>query len=460
MFKEEKSFLEKLMGIELPNQCWIDGRSIYLNHDSDKSIVEFNIVNGLLNIKKNILKSIDGNRITVEFKRNGQKTTAVWINHTWEEEIAQEEEHLKELYNTSYEKTKEYILSMGEREYMVSISGGKDSDIIYYITSRVFNELKIDNYMLNYFNTTNETGTSYKHVKNDYDKERLYIHNPDKGWYTWLKEDKKWYLPSVMSRNCCEKYKENQLNLLLDKDKRYIIFLGARKYESVKRSDYDWDLNEKMVEIGRDLNVPMEWRRFLPIVEWKDADVWLFILKENIPFNPMYRLGYNRTGCLICPYANDYIDLLTKEYYPLLWKRWEYAIEQNYINYGVENRLKWSLDEWKLGKWKIAVSKEYELIRLTPTPERIEELSRIKGISKTLAEKYFKRTCSCCGKKLNPDEVSMSLKIYGRFEDLPSDMENKRVLHCKKCMCKMQGWKQKDYKSRVMEFRNQGCELF
>jgi len=323
---------------------------------------------------------------------------------------------------------------------------------------KVYDKLNItrNDYKIDVFNTTNDTAQTYLHIKNDFPITIDDIHTPKKGWYKWLAEDKNWFLPSAIVRNCCSHFKEGNLHKLLDKKKNYILFIGMRKYESAKRSKYDWDLNEAIKKQGdKKLNVPENWRRFLPIVNFKDEDVWLMLLHYNIKFNDMYRYGYNRCGCLICPYSSDYVDMLTRKYYPLLMDRWDYALEQNYQLYNVENRLKWTLNEWKLGKWKQGTSKEYELIQLKPTPERVMELAKIKGISEELAKKYFQKKCSC-GKKLNPDEVALFLKRNGRFENIEDD----RQFLCKKCMCKQEGWTSKEYQEQVWKFREQGCNLF
>lgn len=41
-----------------------------------------------------------------------------------------------------------------------------------------------------------------------------------------------------------------------------------------------------------------------PIVDWTDEDVWNYIRKYNLHYNPLYDEGYNRVGCMICPKAN------------------------------------------------------------------------------------------------------------------------------------------------------------
>ena len=75
-----------------------------------------------------------------------------------------------------------------------------------------------------------------------------------------------------------------------------------------------------------------------------------------------------------------------------------------------------------------------------------------------LAEKYWDKKCDC-GKKLNPDEIAMNYKLFGRYEDISANEDN-RQLYCKECMCKKLGITSKEYSEKVMEFRLQGCELF
>lgn len=460
LFDKEKKFLEKQLNILIPDFCWREGKSIYLNTSSTTSLIDFKVINGKLSLKKNLIHEINKDEISVIRKKGKKAEITTLKNYSWQEEIELRANRLHLLYSESYMMTKKYILENPYHELIISVSGGKDSDLTYKIVSEVLRDLNINDYVINYFNTTNEVAITYKYIKEAYNIKKLRIVTPEKGLYNWLAEDKNWYLPSVMSRTCCSKYKEGQLSTVLDKKKNYITFLGARKHESAKRSEYDWDLNAKMKKIGKTLNSPENWKRFLPIVEWTDVDVWLYILKNNMKYNFMYELGYNRVGCLICPYQTDYIDILTKEYFSYQWDRWEYALKMNYKTYNVATRLKWSFDEWKQGKWKKNVSKEYEIIQLAPTPERIKNLAQIKGISIEMASKYFKRKCTCCNKKLNPDEIAMNLKILGRFENISLEDELSRQFHCKKCMCKINNWKSDDYKNKVIQFRSDGCELF
>ena len=453
IFKEEKEFLEEKLNIKLPSNLWRDGSKIYVNSDKNDLVLSFKAELNKIKISKNNLISYDDN--TVNLNKKGMIK-----NYTFETEYEQKKEYLNDLVESSINKTIEFINTHQDYEQRISISGGKDSDLLLWIIKKTYKKMDKDFYKhvkIDVFNTSNDTADTYKHIKHTLGIKLADIHNPPKGWYKWLKEDKNFFLPSVTVRNCCSTYKEGQVKKVLDKNKKYLTFMGMRKYESTKRAEYEFDLNESILKIGKmKLNVPENWLRILPIVDFKDEDVWLILLHENIPFNKMYFYGYNRCGCLICPFASDYTDMLTRKYYPTLMSKWEYACEMNYINCNVEKRLKWTLEEWKLGKWKQGMSKENEILKLKKTKDRIKELSEVKGISEKLAEKYWDKNICNCGKKLNPDEIAMNLKLFGRMENV----EDIRQFKCKNCLCEYMGWNKNTYKEQMMKFRNDGCELF
>ena len=50
------------------------------------------------------------------------------------------------------------------------------------------------------------------------------------------------------------------------------------------------------------------------IFEWKDLDVWLYLLSEKVDFNDAYRLGYDRVGCWCCPNNNLRAQFLSRIY--------------------------------------------------------------------------------------------------------------------------------------------------
>ena len=381
-------------------------------------------------------------------------------NYTIEEEYEVAREQLEAKVKQSIQMTKEYTLKNLDKKIFVSISGGKDSDVMKHIVDIAFNELREEGINVDYnliaFNTSNDTAETYKHLKQHHKMTKENIISPEVGFYQWIVDKKNYFTPTRFVRNCCSTYKEWQLTKIMDKKEDTLTFLGMRSPESVKRKDYDFDLNEAQKKIGKKPNVPENWLRFLPIVKWTDAEVWLYILNRKMKYNDMYNKGFNRVGCLVCPYQSDVVELLIKHNYPKQWKRWVDILAKGYEIYGVERRLKWDLLEWcEGGRWKSATSKESELTTKKATPERVKELAELKGISEEMAAKYFKKECSC-GKKLNPTEIAMFLKLTGRYEN----QEDNRQYLCKKCLSEFLGITTKEYKEKAIEFTQGGCELF
>ena len=381
-------------------------------------------------------------------------------NYTLEEEYEVAREQLEAKVKQSIQMTKEYTLKNLDKKIFVSITGGKDSDVMKHIVDIAFNELREEGINVDYnliaFNTSNDTAETYKHLKQHHKMTKENIISPEVGFYQWIVDKKNYFTPTRFVRNCCSTYKEGQLTKIMDKKEDTLTFLGMRSPESVKRKDYDFDLNEAQKKIGKKPNVPENWLRFLPIVKWTDAEVWLYILNRKMKYNDMYNKGFNRIGCLICPYQSDVVELLIKNHYPKQWKRWVDILAKGYEIYGVERRLKWDLLEWcEGGRWKSATSKESELTTKKATPERVKELAELKGISEEMAVKYFKKECSC-GKKLNPTEIAMFLKLTGRYEN----QEDNRQYLCKKCLSEFLGITTKEYKEKAIEFTQGGCELF
>ena len=443
IFEEERKFLEWKTGIQIPENCWRNGTKIYLNHFDKKPFLTFKV------------DLINYDLIVKKYEKPIHK------NYTIEEEYDEIRESLEANYRLSVKKTKECIVKYKDYKMFVSISGGKDSDVMKFIVDKAIEELKNAGkefkYNLIAFNTSNDSAHTYKYLKENHHMNKDNIISPNIGFYPWIINVKNYFTPTTFVRNCCSTYKEGQLSSVMNKDENTITFLGMRRQESNKRSFYDWDLNSSWIKHHKKKpNVPDNWERFLPIVHWSDAEVWLFILHNKLKYNHMYNLGFNRVGCLICPYSSDYTDLLIKYNYPKAWARWVDILSKGYEIYGVEKRLKWSELEWcEGGKWKNATSKEYELTTKKATDERVKELAELKGISEDLARKYFKKECSC-GKKLNPGEVAMFLKLTGRYEN----QEDARQYLCKKCLSEKLGMTTKEYKEKMIEFTNQGCELF
>jgi phosphoadenosine phosphosulfate reductase len=100
------------------------------------------------------------------------------------------------------------------------------------------------------------------------------------------------------------------------RDTDILTYYGIRKCESVNRSKYN------RIEDSADTIKIRKQKTASPIFLWKDIDIWLYILGEDIDFNDAYRLGYDRVGCWCCPNNNDRAQYLTQIYMSEQFNNW------------------------------------------------------------------------------------------------------------------------------------------
>ncbi|MCD3340444.1 phospho-adenylylsulfate sulfotransferase, partial [Clostridium botulinum C/D] len=141
IFNEEKVFLQEILGVELPNNCWRDGSSIYINPNTKPAILRFKVDGEKVSIVKNRIVSFDKDNITMEIKNNKFE---IIHNNNLNEEYELHKEYIHQLEEESIQNTTEYILNHPNVPIRVGISGGKDSDVMYYILRNyVFPKAKI-----------------------------------------------------------------------------------------------------------------------------------------------------------------------------------------------------------------------------------------------------------------------------------------------------------------------------
>jgi 3'-phosphoadenosine 5'-phosphosulfate sulfotransferase (PAPS reductase)/FAD synthetase len=58
-----------------------------------------------------------------------------------------------------------------------------------------------------------------------------------------------------------------------------------------------------------------------PIAAWNGLDIWSYITREQLPQNPLYELGFQRTTCWLCPLVNPAHMNISMNRYPELWAR-------------------------------------------------------------------------------------------------------------------------------------------
>lgn len=448
MFPEEIQFFKDKTGIELPPYCWRTGSKIYLDFTQKNPYYTFKVVDGKIEPKKDNRSKQD-------------RSSQISIDDLIKQNIGR----IDSMYNVSVQRLAKTILDHPNHFYIIGYSGGKDSDLTLHmwndalkyvsdISASIYHNIE---WVINFSNTSNDTVDTYRRIKL-LPQDKVNILNPKIGFYPWIEKIKKYQTPTVLRRNCCSTYKEGQIQKYYDVNRETINVLGVRKYESTKRANYQYFMDYKtLVSIWPQTRTPKLWSICAPAIDFKDEDVWLYLLAHNIDFNRQYKLGFSRCGCLICPYQTGYTDLLIEYWYPNMWERWRKILTKGYYINHVQRNFKWTLDEWLNGQWKEGKSKERYIIQRNPTPERIRQLADIKGISENMARKYFQRTCKTCGKKLSPSEIAFFYKTEGRDED---NLEDNRGIQCKKCYCEEHSITQKQYTKMIMDFVGSGCNLF
>lgn len=194
-----------------------------------------------------------------------------------------------------------------KKSRFVSFSGGKDSTVV---SSLVVDAIGSNEVLHIFGDTTLEFLTTEKY------KERLKKTIRPAYFRTAKNRTKNFEAlcsvygpPSRVMRWCCTVFKTgaitDSMNKTFKNKTSVLSFQGIRKYESVSRSKYDRDSDSSKIA---------KQKTVLPIFEWTDFDVWLYILTKKIDFNQAYRLGYSRVGCWCCPNNGSWSEFLSKIY--------------------------------------------------------------------------------------------------------------------------------------------------
>ena len=299
----------------------------YLGFLKDKSvdIEKYNLVEGFYWLDRSIIKCYDVEgkihkvlRIHIDNELN--ITVTDYKNETyeiesWEGTIERNKDRLEELESESINLIRSSIEKYEDYSPITLTSTGKDSQVTSYLVDKVTNSRKIFN------NTSLDSADTYKFVKTMNDVE---IINPKEGFYQWRKRIQ--FIPTRLSRACCTLLKEKSTMDYLEKDIKYLFFLGMRNEESTSRSGYtdEWK-NEKWGN--------RKWEGILPIRKWNEEQIWLYTLWKQIDINAKYKKGYSRVGCAIaCPNYTKTTWILDKYWYPNMYKRWHDILNNDFID--------------------------------------------------------------------------------------------------------------------------------
>lgn len=263
------------------------------------------------------------------------------------EVIKRNKDSLFVLENEVFDFIDEVSTKYPKYPFSISFSGGKDSQSVLDLVTRVIhsNDITIifSDTTLEHDYTYQTVDESIKYYKEKCPQLKFNIAKPVKTASDLFKD---MGLPSRFHRWCTPALKtapyNNLINQLVDSNSKIIVFEGVRAEESVQRSKY------KRIADGAKHPSIINAR---PILYWNFSEVILYNFYRKLPMNPLYRYGLSRIGCELCPYSSDWSESITahitnkfkKEYIPLIK---EYAINRGLSD---DNDLNKFVSE---GQWK------------------------------------------------------------------------------------------------------------
>ena len=268
-------------------------------------------------LPNSIYKLVDVEKINSILEKYKSKNDYEVFNKSIETFIEGNKERLNSLVDESTGFIKETASKYPNENIVISFSGGKDSTVTADLTVRALSDPSLVHI---FGDTTLEFPLTLEYA------ERFREDNPRAIFKVAKNKDQEFYSvcedigpPARMLRWCCSMFKTGPITRVLNnlyRDVNILTFYGIRKSESVSRSKYN------RVEDDAEAIKIQKQKVASPIFMWKDIDIWLYILGEDIDFNDAYRLGYDRVGCWCCPNNNARAQFLSRIYMPDQSKKW------------------------------------------------------------------------------------------------------------------------------------------
>ena len=108
--------------------------------------------------------------------------------------------------------------------------------------------------------------------------------------------EKQQELHEISIDECCDYYKVEPLRSMIKELDLDAWISGLRRTEGTEHRKFTKEIEERdgLVKIN-------------PILEWREAEVWLYHAMHNIPIHPLYTKGYRSIGCEPCslPYTKE-----------------------------------------------------------------------------------------------------------------------------------------------------------
>mgnify|MGYP000015353861 FL=1 len=268
-------------------------------------------------ISNSLYQNVDAERIVDLLEQNKCNNTYEYFDKHMATFVMANRDRLNFLIDEAHSFIQDAAHKFPEERIVVSFSGGKDSTVTADLASKALSNPSLVHI---FGDTTLEFPSTieYAHRFRDTHPEAIFqiAKNDEQNFYDVCDDIGP---PARMMRWCCSMFKTGPITRVINslyRSQQILTFYGIRKSESVSRSKYN------RIEDSADAVKIQQQTVASPIFFWKDIDIWLYILAEDVDFNDAYRLGYDRVGCWCCPNNNQRAQFLSRIYMPEQSKRW------------------------------------------------------------------------------------------------------------------------------------------
>ncbi|MFN4201198.1 phosphoadenosine phosphosulfate reductase family protein [Fervidobacterium gondwanense] len=238
-----------------------------------------------------------------------------------------------------------YKVYKKKSSFVVSYSGGKDSQVVLDLVTRV---IPPDELTVIFSDTTMDisyTHEAYEKTKQEYQKRydglKFYKVEPNKAAVEFWKD---FGPPSRLQRWCCTVIKSSPAISFMRKQfgrKSVVNFVGVRSDESTQREKHR-RLSEGEKHAFQ-INAEV-------IKDWNTTEVFLYMLYRKIYINKGYRYGLTRIGCSVCPFNSVWSESLLRRIESDIYEPYIIVLKEFLLDQGVEPE---KLDEYIYdGAWK------------------------------------------------------------------------------------------------------------
>jgi phosphoadenosine phosphosulfate reductase len=256
---------------------------------------------------------------------------------------------------------------------VVGFSGGKDSLVTYLLVEKALESSP----PIFFTNTGIELPETVEFIRDFANQRGVKIIGFDAGEAFWDSVDV-FGPPARDFRWCCKVLKLGPAAKSIAEEigGEILTFMGQRKLESFQRS-----LEPR---VSKNPWVPGQ-RSANPIQRWNALEVWLYIFKEKVTFNPLYNKGYHRMGCYLCPAAPLAELESIRSTHPELYNKWvttlnkwaeEYGFPEEWADLGF-----WRWKKLPSGQIQLAKSLNLDIKADRPSPAQNLILNIVGGVS-------------------------------------------------------------------------------